>query len=291
MAIYIKTGGAWRAAANGALRVRSGGAWYSPAVIYTRYGGGWRDTGYRGYPAVPTGINVYAWDYNQVRIYWAAGAGGATPSGYHIVQTDQSGNWLRQYNVAGSPSPNGYFPVDQDTRYMFYVRAYTPAGLYSGWNGPLRTAIGHAAYSTYATVTATRAYTQPASVVSYRDAPVGPVVPSDVVVQSIVYTISNSGWTSVLSNPASGVHHEIYRWANGGQYERFIWPGASVNTELNLSDYGSNGGVQGMIARGTGMSSTAGGPYVFTGTITVKGTQTYSYVQETVHPAVGNSLW
>jgi hypothetical protein len=283
------TDATWRQLTDGKLRVKWGAGWVSPSLMYIQSGGAWRDTGYRGYPAVPINVGVYAWDYGQVRIQWAAGAGGAPVAAWHIVQTNSAGGWLREYEVGGSPSPSGYFPVSTSTNYRFYVRAKGTTGLYSDWGASVGTSIGKPASTYYTTEQGTRPWSLAASTNGYKDQIVGVAVATNRVVESVTYNVSaNGGFTSILS-PYN--NREIYRIANSGQGERFSWQAGSVNYNLNVGDYWGNGGITGYICRGTGWSIYTTGTQRAVGTVTAYGYETYSYQQAHTIPAVANSYW
>ena len=291
MPLRYKWTGGWVAPAAGKIAIKWGGTtWIHPSMARVKVGnpggGSWVDSDYRGYPAVPTGTHVYSWDYNDVRIAWSAGAGGAAVADYHVVQTDSAGNWLRQYTVAGGVSPS--IPVSVSSYYIFYVRSRSSAGLYSDWGPVVRAKIGKPAETYYTTETADRAWSAAASVGGYKDAIVGVAVPSNVVVQSVRYQISSQGgFTSVLS-PYN--NREIYRIANSGQQERFSW-GNPVDAGINVTDYWGNGGITGMICRGAGWSTAASGTYKAIGTITASGYERYNYQQAHTIPAVANGYW
>lgn len=287
--LRFKNNGSWVTVLDGHLRVKSGGVWVYPAKMYIKNGGAWRDTGYAGFPGAPTGFAVNAWDYDSMSVKWTPPATGAPVTNYEIAVNNEA-NTVRVATYDDTASPSINFAVTKDTKYNIYIRSETATQV-SAWVGPLQVAIGHAAYTTYTDDPATRAYTLAKDVVAYRDVGVGPTIPTTVDVQTITYNVPATNWTSVLSNPASGVHHSISRWGNGAEREEFLWPNASVNTTVNIADYASTGGVQGMICRGTGMSSTAGGPYVFDATITVKGIEHYTAHNAHSHPAVANSYW
>ena len=282
------TDGTWRAINDGKLQVSWGGAWVTPSTMKIAWAGVWRDTGYAGFPADPVNVHLTHWDYNDTIMAWSPGSGGAAVADYHVVQTDVSGNWLRQYTVAGTTSPA--IPVSQSTKYRLYVRARSAANLFSNWGPSIGTSIGKPAVTTYTTEEATRPWSLAASVNGYKDAIVGVGVATNRVVQNVRYQISAySNFTSALT-PYN--NREIYRIANSGQYERFSWLVGSIDTTVNVGDYWGNGGVTGMICRGAGWASTASSSiYRAVGTITASGYETYSYQQAHTTAAVANSYW
>ena len=102
MPIRFKTyGGGWTAPiGNGKIKLKWGGSWIIPSVIYRKMGdvggGYWLDTGYRGAPGVPSTPSVHSWPgYYYMTISWNGS--------YHrcarhrpltLLQMDSAGNWL-----------------------------------------------------------------------------------------------------------------------------------------------------------------------------------------------------
>jgi len=291
--LRTKSGAAWSPAiAAGKVAFKWGSGWVLPSTMKVKWGAGWVDTGYAGYPAAPINVGINYWDYNEVRIQWAAGSGGAPVAAWNVVQTDAAGNWLRSYDLGGSPSPAGYFPVNESTKYRFYVRSKGSTGLYSDWGAGsgVGASIGKPAVTTYTTETGTRPWSAAVSVNGYKDALVGYAVPTNRAVQTVRYQISAyAGFTSALS-PYN--NREIYRLSNSGQNERFSWLVQSIDTTVDVADYWGNTGITGMICRGTGWAS---GPATSnaraTGTITVAGYETYQYQQAHTTAAVANAYW
>jgi hypothetical protein len=286
--LKIQSGGVWRTVADGKLKVRVGSAWVTPSTMKVQVAGVWRDTGYAGSPAAPTSLAVNAWaTHDAVSFKWVAGVGGAAVSLYEVAVNNEA-NTTRVATKTDTTSPSADFTeVVQNTKYNVYVRAKSAAGLYSAWTGPLQIKMGKDAFTTYTTETGTRAYSLSKDVVGYKDAAVGPVIPTAVLVQTIRYQITNT-FSGVLSPYGS---HSISRWGNTVEREQFNWPSASIDQTVNVTDYQSNGGVQGMICRGTGWSTAPSGSFVCTGTITVNGQETYTYEQAHVTPAVANGYW
>lgn len=281
------TDGTWRVLTDGKLKVKWGADWVVPSLCYIQWGGAWRDTGYRGYPAIPTNFHLTHWDYNDTICAWSAGSGGAPVADYHVVQTDVSGNWLRQYTVGGGTSPA--IPVSASTKYRLYVRSRSTANLFSDWAPSIGISIGKPAVTTYTTEEGTRPWSLAASTNGYKDAIVGVAVASNRVVQNVRYQVSaNAGFTSILS-PYN--NREIYRIGNSGQGERFTWNATSVDTTVNVGDYWGNGGITGYICRGTGWSIYTTGTQRAVGTVTASGYETYSYQQAHTTAAVANSYW
>jgi hypothetical protein len=297
MALYVKSGalggGSWRAIPDGTLRIKSGGlgggSWWAPSYLYTKYGSGWRDSGYRGLPVAPTGLAVNAWaTHSTVSFKWTAGAGGA-PIAKYILAINNEANNARVQEWEDTASPSSTRTLSQGTKYHVYIRAETAGGLTTGWVGPLKIKMGTDDASYYTTEQSTRAWSEAASVNGYKDALVGVSVATHRAVQTVTYNISaNAGFTSVLS-PYN--NREIYRLGNSGQGERFSW-GASVNYTLDVGDYWGNGGITGMICRGTGWAT---GPASHVaravGTITVNGYELYNYQLYHPVPAVANGYW
>jgi len=188
-----------------------------------------------------------------------------------------------------SPSAD-FTEVVQNTAYRVYVRAISASGLSSGWSGPLQIKMGKDAVTTYTTETDTRPFSTAVSVNGYKDALVGYAVPTNRAVQTVRYQISAyAGFTSALS-PYN--NREIYRLSNSGQNERFSWLVQSIDTTVDVADYWGNGGITGMICRGTGWASgPATSNYRATGTITVNGYETYNYQQAHTVAAIANGYW
>ena len=294
MTLRYKWGAGWVIPAAGKVGIKWGGTtWYTPSILRVKIGaaggGYWHDPGYRGYPSDPVSFGLYSHDYSNVRVQWAAGAGGAPVSSYTVVMNNQANNATVD-SWAGTGGVSGNLSVAHSTKYHFYVRSESASGLSSNWVGPIKLAIGKPDASYYTTEQSTRPWSLAASVNGYKDAIVGVGVASHRVVQQVRYQISaNGGFTSVLS-PYN--NREIYRIANSGQQERFSWLAGSVDTTVNVGDYWGNGGITGMICRGAGWAT---GPATHVaravGTITASGYETYSYQQYHSVPAVPNAYW
>ena len=292
MPVRYKWTAGWVAPASGKIALKWGGtAWIHPSMMRVKVGdpggGSWVDSDYRGFPAEPVSVAINAWNYDTVSIKWGAGAGGAAVASYEVQQRNASGGVIATSTDTASPSGN--FAVSDMTKYQFYVRSKSAAGLYSDWAGPVKPSIGKPASTTYTTETATRNWSAAANVGGYKDAIVGVAVPSAVVVTTVRYQISaQNGFTGALS-PYN--NREIYRIANSGQQERFSWLAGSVDVTVNVANYTGNGGITGMICRGAGWSTAASGTYKAVGTITVNGVETYSYQQAHTVAAVANTYW
>lgn len=298
-AIRYKWGGGWSGdVANGKLSTKWGGGWFIPTVIYAKVGalggGYWTDTGYRGYPAVPSAPWVHAWSYDAIALGWSAGGGGAPATAYQLVQTDVNGNWINQVEVGGSPWGN--FGMSWDTRYQFYVRAKSAAGLYSGFAGPLRVGCGHPTQYTYGNVQRSRAWAVGSNVGDgngswgFRDNLFGEAVGGDIVVNGIYWDL----YTNVgIMSPWGNRTMEII--GNEGQYVwgPMDWQASHINGWDYFGHWG-NGGRWGGICRGAGWSSqfwNNGYPRVW-GYLEVHGTQ-YYYNWEVVSTIneQGNYYW
>ena len=273
-------------------RSLSGGAvrqWVRPGIVRVKWGAGWVDSGYRGDPAAPTGLAVNAWNYDNVSFKWTAGVGGAAISHYQVVINDQT-NTINRGTWTGTTAAttSGNLAVADSTKYHAYVRSISTNGLGSDWIGPLKISIGKPAVTTYTTETGTRNWSQAASVNGYKDANVGVAVATNRTVKSVRYQISaNAGFTSILS---SYNNRQIYRVKNSSIQEIFSWDG-SVDTTPSVADYVGSGGITGMRCTGAGWSIYTTGTERAVGTITVSGTETYSYQEPHTTPAVANTYW
>jgi Fibronectin type III domain len=293
MTVHVKNGdaggGSWVTASDGDVHVKWGGTtWINPSFVKVKWGGGWLDSDYRGYPADPTGLAVNAWTYTSASVKWSAGSGGAAASTYEVQLRNQSGGVIQTSTDSSSPSIT--FSLSEQTKYQFYVRAKTASGLYSGWTGPLRIQTGRAATSTTTTEPAIRSWSKAANVNAWKDHPVGVVVPSTVVMKSIRYQLSaNAGFTSVLS-PYN--NREIKLWLNNSDaYAVRNWLNP-VDQTLPLNNAAIGGlNVQGFICRGSGWSSYSTGTQRVVGTVTVTGDENYDKVVTVTTPAIANSYW
>ncbi len=159
MTVYVRTGGNWRAASSGALYIRYGGSWRAANACYVKIGGVnagyWYDSGYRGYPAVPSIPWVTGWDYSNVNVGWSAGGGGA-PVSYYQLEHNHPGGIQGIDNYGGGQSNN--YGVNWDTTLSFRVRSVSTGGLVSGWSGYRYVGIGHPQQDTYGYVQRTRGW-------------------------------------------------------------------------------------------------------------------------------------
>lgn len=160
MSVQVRTGGNWRTAGSGALYIRNGGSWRAANACYVKIGGVgagyWYDSGYRGYPAVPSTPWVTGWDYSNVNVGWSAGGGGAPVSYYQLQRTDGSGNQMNLDNYGGGQSNN--YGVNWNSYYWFRVQAISTGGLASGWSPWRYVHIGHPQQDTYGYVQRTRGW-------------------------------------------------------------------------------------------------------------------------------------
>lgn len=280
------TDGTWRAIGDGKLKVSWGGAWITPSTMKIQWAGAWRDTGYAGYPAEPVNVHVTAWDYDSVNFAWSAGSGGAAVADYHVVQTDVSGGWLRQYTVGGTSSPS--IPVSKSTKYRFYVRARSAANLFSDWGPSIGASIGKPAVTTYTTEWTTRPWSNGQGINSYKDVSDGCIVPTDVTLTHVRFVIyANQGFTSILC-PYN--NRQIYAIHNGGLGGQFNWQATSIDQTFYW-DYTGNGQLTGLRCAGTGWSIYSTGLQRALGNVYAYGNERYSYQQAHTTPAVANSYW
>lgn len=282
-------GGAWQVADRpGGVQVKWGGSiWQTPAFMYYKMGGGWVDTGYRGYPATPSAPWVHAWDYNNVAIGWSAGSGGAPVAAYQIVQTDSSGNWMYSYEVGGSPWGN--FPVGPGGYYQYYVRAKGTSGLYSPFAGPLRIYIGQPSVYSETTEQGTRGWSSYVDVAGWgiKDNLVGANVPGSVICTQVHWDL---GCPYGILSPFNNRYIEIILNENYVFESPVNWPWQEVHGDDYFNFWG-NGGRTGFICRGAGWTVSYGGASRVWGGFTVYGTEYYNYQQGHWSAATGNGYW
>ena len=173
--LRIKSGGAWRLIVSGDFRVKSGGCLGLPGLVYVKGGDAWRDTGYRGYPAVPTGFAVNAWDYDSVSVKWTPVHRRRPVSNYEI-QPSRTGRASVSPRSTTPLHRRSTSPVAKNTKYNIYIRSKTAGGQFSAWVGPLQDRHGRRLTS-YTTEHGNPPVVPGGSVNGYKDANVGPVVP------------------------------------------------------------------------------------------------------------------
>jgi len=302
MPMRMLVGGAWKGPiTSGNFRVKSGaiggGSWVSPAYCRMRVNGAWFDTGYVGYPAAPINFSIQAWSYSAVALQWNAGSGGAPVSAYNLVQTDSAGNWLNQVEVGGSPWGN--FGVSPDTRYQFYIRSKSSAGLYSGFVGPIRAQIGHDVSYNYGYVLRERAW-QSDTVSGWfnKDDFIAVYVPGsgtgdgragDILIQGLHSRNFHTPQSGTVSGTASRTLNHLY---NNGDFGSVGTVPGGWGEDLGLNNWSGNS-YWGYIPRGTGWS-TSGNQYYQLGVdaVWLTGVERYNnYEIVSTNPAVGNSYW
>ena len=312
-AIRYKQGGTtWQGPIdNGKLSTRWGNGWINPTLVNAKtsdnaasgsaavtnggYGANprWVDTGYRGYPAVPSWLGIYGWDYSNVSLQWSAGSGGAPVTAWHLVQTDESGNWLNQVEV--SASPWGNFGVSWDTRYQFYVRAKAASGLYSGYQGPLKASIGHPVQYQYGYVNRQRPWQSPnQSGARNKDQPFWATVPSSVALDGIHWRNLHLAYSGAVTPGTNRVVNFVILGVDYGSLNGVygsIWTGDNRDHPFygNVGD----GSAWGIVPRGTGWSTTSNPQYMlYADGVWLTGTETYAnYEIVNTIPEQGNGYW
>lgn len=222
-------------------------------------------------PGTPT---VTAWSYSSITLGWTAATW--ADGGYEVWRSIGAGAFSLMATVgAGVLTYTG--AVSQDTDYQYKVRAKGAGGGVGDYSGVRKPAIGHAAYSTVA------AYSLAKSSNVYKDVADGPQPPSGqgIVLNLMTVAMTCTFSTSVASGTASRTLQYVANGAAG------YGTGTKPNPWNETFGFGvtPNGGIQGLVARGTGWSSVAGGGFRLTGTITVSGDKTTDY------PAVANGYW
>jgi hypothetical protein len=260
-------------------------------------GGYWRDSGYIGYPGVPTGFYVSGWTFSQVTVNWSApAAGGAPVDHYEVVMTDAAGSWMSAPTTTGL---SWTFGVAEDYRVRFYVRSVSAANLVSDWAPSIGAQIGHTEINHQQSNTATRDWRSGAVAVNlYNGGASGPQVPSSVDVSRFYVNLSQAGlcggvtWT-YLSPGTSTVRNIFFITANNIRRDLGrLTLGNPSNGWLNISGNGGNAGW-GLLGEGAGYASTpTSSPCRVVGDLEVFGTETYTYNTTVIDRArVENSYW
>ena len=299
MPMRMKVSGAWVGPlASGNFRVKSGktgaGSWIYPASVKMKVNGVWVDTGYVGYPAAPVNFAINGWSYSAVALQWGAGAGGAPVSAYNLVQTDSAGNWLNQVEVSGSPWGN--FSVNWDTRYQFYIRSKSAAGLYSGFVGPIRAAIGHPRQDTYDYVLRERPW-QSGTVGGWYNkgdwiaiyvAGAGDGRAGDILIQGL----HSRNFTAPQGPPSGTPSRTINHLFNNGDFGSIGSVGQGWGEDLGLNNWSSNT-YWGYIPQGTGWSTTGNQYYqLHVDSVWLSGTERYNnYEIVSTIAEQGNTYW
>jgi hypothetical protein len=192
MTVNVKSGGVWRAASDGGLRIKSGGAWRTAAFCYIKSGGAWRLSSYRGYPLAPTDIWIGNNSFTSLDVGLSGpGAGGAPVSRYLVQQLDGAGNYMNQwYTSTGTVAG---IPVSQNQTLQYRVLSESAAGLQSGWYGPVanrsRIQIGVTELNHQEARTGTQAWQQSAGFTLRRGQVGGVVAPADVTLTQMYWHV------------------------------------------------------------------------------------------------------
>lgn len=224
-------------------------------------------------PGTPT---VSAWSYTSITIAWSHATW--RNGGYEVQRAIGNGSFSTVANLS-STTTSYTGSVSEDTDYRYRVRA--KGVTYTGsWSGELRPSIGHAAYSVSSPYSL-----QKNGCNIYKDVADGPTVPgnSGITIDSMGVSLACTFTTSLVSGTATRTLEKgtIYSWVPTGSKPN-PW-----NETFAHGPYAPSGvAIQhGIIARGTGWSSTSSGGYRLTGSIAVYGTQVTNYA------AVPNSYW
>ena len=295
MTVYVRTGGNWRAASSGALYCRNGGSWRAANACYVKIGGVgagyWYDSGYRGYPAVPSAPWVTGWDYSNINVGWSGGGGGAPVSYYQLQRLDVNGNQMNLDNYSGGQSNN--YGVNWDSRYQFRVRSVSTGGLVSDWSGMLRPGIGHPQQDTYGYVQRTRAWSSAAqSGVCYRDDFYSFTVPNNIHLEALYWNNLRCGsGSSLVQRPSS--NRWVY-WVGNGSWQGPMAQGDIANGwtgGLGLDNFGNNA-TWGLGPTGQGWSYSNPSLGLYADSVQLVGTEYYDNWELTnrINEA-GNYYW
>lgn len=305
--IRVKTGavggGSWRApTADGDIRLKWGGtAWKYPAMIRVKdggVGGGvWRDSGYRGYPNEPRGLNVDVWDntnFDNISVDWALPVAGGAPVHHYEVQMLNASGGLRATKTPSAPPTSG-FAVDENDKIQFRVRSVTAAGLVSDWTTYLRVLMGHKEQGHYRAENRTRSWFEQVNGPWWDNAYIGGEtvvrVPDAVTVRKLHYDLRAQGaFTSVLS-PYGNREIRSVRYSVDKEIMNMGAPYTVVDGGWD-HDGDSAHPWWGIRLHGIGWSGDAGGAYKVLGTFGVEGVETYQvqvYVVDVAYRA--NSYW
>jgi hypothetical protein len=310
MTVYIKSGGAWRAATNGRLWIKSGGAWRVANYCHIKSGGAWRDSGYRGFPNPPTAPTVASWSFTAVNVSFSGPSGGAPVDHYEIVMTNSnlnpdvnypasSANILQGFsnNTSGSAS----FGVAEDWQVAFFVRSVTAAGLKSAWVAGHRAQIGHTEQGYYANEGRTRGWQ---NAVNCTGGPNQPPRHRDEIVQIYVpNTVTMTQWNiycvvtfSSYVSAAPPNNHQVYQWVNGAQgglFEGAPWNTSSLDYALGIASVNGQNNYWGLMPRGLGWSPAGvSDAQLLYAALTISGTEAYTVsVYYVTRAYLANAYW
>ena len=294
--LKAKQTGVWSGAvADGAVKVKSGGVWKSPAYIYAKRDAAWVDSGYRGFPLTPQSIAVHAWDFANVNVsFTGPPAGGAPTASYEVQQTNSAGTQIGALkSVTGSPSGN--FAVGEDGQYMFNVRSKSAAGLVSPWRGPLKVKIGHTETGYYANENRTRGWSSE-HLYGHRnkDDPFWVGFWGNVVIQGMHWRNLWTQQSGVISPGTNRTVNIITYGADQGALNNHL--GGTIYRGHNY-DWGfgnaGDGSPWGIVARGTGWSTTGNTYYtLYLDDFWCDGYEIYQVsVYYVTRSYAGNSYW
>jgi hypothetical protein len=297
MSVRLRWGGSWYLVPNGNLRIKSGG-WQVANNCYVKIGGVgagyWYDSGYRGYPAVPSTPWVTGWDYNNVNVGWSGGGGGAPVSYYQLQRLDVNGNQMNLDNYGGGSSNN--YGVNWDGRYQFRVRSVSTGGLISDWSGLLRVGIGHPQQDSYGVVYHTRGWEAHTSGGRNANEWLAVIVPSSVTMNAMHW---RNLWTPMSSSVTPGTNRDvvwIFRNGNFGSIRGIVGnvaSGSSIDVDPGMSGAVGDDTYWGIDPVGSGWSTTGNSTYMmWCDDLWVDGTETYTQVEIVSSiPAQGNYYW
>lgn len=303
MTVYIKSGGAWRAASNGGLYIKSGGAWRVASFCHIKSGGAWRDSGYRGYPLAPTDIYINGASFSSLTVNFAGpGAGGAPVSRYLVQELDSNGTPTRAwYNT------DGYLPgvsVSEDQRLQYRVLSESASGLQSGWYGPIanrsRIQIGHSTVTHLENRTGTQTWSMTNDFSGsgcHRDQAAAPgTIPSGYYMTNWrhQYGINFGISSTYLSKPPAQGNRQIYYWNSRDGDGGAPWDISARNYSVNeaISNVDGQGLQWGIACRGIGWTPLGNDSQVLVGAIGLDGFYYYGYtVTITDRNYLANAFW
>jgi hypothetical protein len=299
--VQIKSGGAWRTATNGGIRMRNGGAWRVANGLYIKSGGVWRDSGYRGYPNPPGTPSVSTWDntnFASCTCAWSAPAAGGAPTvSYDVYITNQYGNAVVGPGSVGNVLSYAW-GTGMDSYYIFYVRSVSAGGLTSGWvSGTYaRPLMGHTQLSHVVTDNLTRPWT------SYSDFPNGLhrnevtyiYVPASVYMTQWRFHLGLNFPGPYISKPPAQGNRQIYYWSGGAGWDTTPWDisGSTYDDAIGIANVNGQNLNWGIGVQGIGWSAAPSNTQLLIGTIYLDGNENYTQDRTVIDRNYqGNQYW